>query len=136
METLNLKNDIIVHYVEASSFPEGVLKAHQQLHGFVQHSVQRKYFGISWIGQNGDIVYKAAAEELYPGEFSEHLLPIFTIKQGSYIFIDIKDFMQDVDGIGKAFQILLQEKNIDPQGACVEWYLEDDSTCRCMIRTV
>lgn len=136
METLFLENDIIVHYVEASSFPDGVLEAHQQLHKLVTHNAQRKYFGISWMGQNEEIVYKAAAEESQPGEFSQHLLPTFTIKQGSYIFIDIHDYMQNVEGIGEAFQTLLQEKNIDPQGACVEWYLEDDTTCRCMIRTV
>jgi hypothetical protein len=136
METLNLEKDIIVHYVESSSFPDGVLEAHQKLHGLVEYNVHRKYFGISWMGANDSIIYKAAAEELVSGEFSKHLLPTFTVKQGSYIFIDVKDFMQNIEGIGDAFQTLLQEKNIDPQGACVEWYLEDESTCRCMIRTV
>lgn len=136
MKTFNLEKDIVAHYVEASSFPEGVLKAHQQLHTMVEHNSKRKYLGISWMAQNGDINYKAAAEELFPGEFNQHKLPTYNIKQGSYIFIDVLDFMQNEAGIGEAFQTLLKEKNIDPQGACVEWYLEDDSTCRCMIRTV
>lgn len=136
METLNLEKDIIVHYVDAVSFPAGVLEAHQKLHRLVEYNVHRKYFGISWMGQNAEIVYKAAAEELYSGEFNKHLLPTFIIKQGSYIFIDIQDFMQNTEGIGEAFQTLLRNENVDPQGACIEWYLEDDSTCRCMVRTV
>ena len=51
----------------AKSFPEGILEAHQTLHALVPYSQNRKYFGISR-PENGNIVYKAAAEELIEGE--------------------------------------------------------------------
>jgi hypothetical protein len=38
METRKMDKDIVVFYVEASSFPEGVLAAHQQLHAMVPFS--------------------------------------------------------------------------------------------------
>jgi hypothetical protein len=42
-----LEKDIHVFYVTASSFPNGVLAAHQQLHAYVDYDANRKYFGIS-----------------------------------------------------------------------------------------
>ncbi|MBI3519007.1 MAG: transcriptional regulator [Bacteroidetes bacterium] len=133
MEYLNLEKDITVFYVTASSYPEGVLAAHQQMHGYVTYNEKRNYFGISAPDKTGTIIYKSAAAELEKGEFSKHHLEQFVIKKGTYIFIDIIDFMKDIPAIGKAFEILLSNSNIDSQGCCVEWYLSQSSV-RCMVR--
>ncbi|MDB5155686.1 MAG: putative transcription activator [Mucilaginibacter sp.] len=53
--------------IAASSFPDGVMAAHQQLHALIIYSDDRKYFGLSR-SENGQIIYKAAAEELKNGE--------------------------------------------------------------------
>ena len=133
MQYFKLEKDITVFYVTASSYPNGVLEAHQQMHGYVTYNEKRNSFGISAPDKTGTIIYKSAAEELEKGEFSKHDLPQFVIKKGNYIFIDIVDFMKDIPAIGKAFEVLLSNPDIDPNGCCVEWYLTQ-SNVRCMVR--
>lgn len=133
MDIYTLESDITAYFVTASSFPEGVLAAHQKMHGYVSYNNNRKYFGISAPDKTGKIIYKSAAEELEKGEFSKHNLDTFIIKKGNYIFIDIKDFMKDISLIGKAFQTLLINPTIDPSGCCLEWY-NGQSDVRCMVR--
>lgn len=134
MEKINLENDIRTFCVAADSFPNGVLKAHQTLHSLVPYSNERKYFGLSRM-QAGKIEYKAAAEELIPGELSKHGLTDIIIASGSYQSLLVKDFMKDIDSIGAAFNKLIQLPDIDPQGYCIEWYLSDKDV-RCMVRVV
>ena len=133
MDTFNLEEDIEVFCVTARSFPDDVLEAHQTLHALVPYSPERKYFGISYPDAPGHIIYKAAAEELVPGDLSKHGLEKFVIKKGKYICILINDFMKDIPSIGKAFQELITQPAIDPNGCCVEWYLSEKDV-RCMVR--
>ena len=135
MDTYMLEKDIPLFCKPASSFPEGAKEAHESLHRLVDFSTQRKYFGLSWMDRNGAIVYKAAATELIPGELSKHQFEPFTLRQGNYIYIDVKDFMENIPAIGQAFDLLKKDSRIDPRGAAVEWYL-NDSDVRCMIRIV
>lgn len=133
METYHLEKDIHVYYITATSYPVGILQAHEQMHRYVVYDEKRNYFGISAPDKTGTIIYKSAAEELEKGEFSIHGLPQFVIKKGNYIFIDIKNFMNDIPAIGRAFDKLLLNPNIDPEGYCVEWYLTQNDV-RCMVR--
>jgi predicted transcriptional regulator YdeE len=133
METYQLEQDVHVFCKAATSFPDGILEAHQSLHRLVSFSPQRKYYGISWMDKNGEFVYKAAAEELTPGELSKHNLDPFTIHKGEYVYLDIKNFRDNIPAIGQAFDELKSDKRIDPQGVAVEWYL-NDTDVRCMIR--
>ena len=132
METINLSNDIKVFYITATSFPEGILEAHQKLHALVPFSTERKYFGISR-PEDGVIVYKAAAEELTPGEGEKLDCETMVLKKGNYISIVINDYMKDIPSIQKTFKELLDYPGIDPKGYCVEWYISDKDV-RCMIR--
>jgi len=47
MEDYNIREDIKVMYVKATSFPEGVEMAHQELHKLLTLDDQRRFFGIS-----------------------------------------------------------------------------------------
>ncbi len=133
MNTYKLEEDILVFCKTATSFPGGIKEAHESLHRLVSFSTARRYFGLSWMNEAGDIIYKAAGEELTPGEFSKHGLETFTIRKGEYIYIDVKNFMQNVPAIGQAFDQLKSDKRIDPQGVALEWYL-NETDVRCMIR--
>ena len=133
MEKYALAADIKAMYIEAESFPDGVLKAHQQLHALVQRTASRKYFGISFPDRDGNILYKAGAEEITENEAEELGLKTFVIKKGNYMSIDIPDFMDDIPAIGSAFGKLISHPGIDPNGACIEWYLDDDNV-KCMVR--
>lgn len=133
MQQYKLDKDLTLMYVTASSFPGGVLAAHQKLHSLIPFSGKRKYFGISFPDRTGTIIYKAAAEALTEGEAAEKELETWILKAGTYSAITINNYMDDIPEIGKAFEKLLTHPQLDPQGACVEWYLSDKDV-QCMVR--
>jgi hypothetical protein len=132
MEKMVLDKDIPVFCVTAKSFPDGVLEAHQKLHSLVPFSKERGYFGISRPGK-GVIDFKAAAEEKKEGEAEKLGCERFIIQRGQYIYLIIEDYAKDVQLIGKAFQKLISEPGIDPNGFCVECYLNDKDVS-CMVK--
>lgn len=133
MENYTLKEDINIVCVTAASFPDGILPAFQKLHQLIPG--ERKTYGISRPGKDHKIIYKAGAEELSVGEAEKLHLEKFVLKKGNYISIDIPDFMQNVPAIGKAFEQLLADPRIDTEGACVEWYFNENDV-KCMVRII
>lgn len=133
MEKYQLDREIKVFYIQADSFPAGVMAAWQKLHSLFPEPRERKYFGISWPEDKDAIVYKAATEENYPGEAVKYGCETFLIKKGEYTSTVIVDFMKDVQRIGAAFRELLGNPQIDPGGCCVEVYFNEKDV-RCMVR--
>ena len=131
MEQFAIDKDIHVLCITATSFPDGVMAAHQKIHAIAPG---RKYYGLSR-PEKGEICYKAAAEELHDGEAEAKNCEPFTIPAGKYTGLDIKDFMKNIPSIGKSFQQILQAPNIDPNGYCVEWSF-NDTDVRCMVRII
>lgn len=131
MERYTFNKDITVYCIRATSFPEGILRSHQTLHSKMQYSDERKYFGISR-PENGPIAYRAAASELTPGELGDKGLEKFIVRKGEYVTVAIKDYLKDVTVIGKTFQQLLSQPDIDPNGYCLEWYVSS-SEVWCMV---
>lgn len=133
METIKLDNDITVMYINASSFPDGVMAAHQKLHALIPYSTERKYFGLSRPEGGGGIIYKAAAQVLQSGEAEKLNLETIVVKKGNYISATLHNYMQDPPAIGTTFQQMINRPDIDPEGYCVEWYLSDKDV-QCMVR--
>lgn len=134
MEKINLEHDIKVFYVTATSFPQGIGEATQKLHSLFPFSKERKIFGLSRPENNEEIIYRAAAQEMFEGEAEKLNCETLTIPKGTYIAISVNDFRKDVMSIDRAFQQLLKQPNLDPQGYCVEQYATDKETVTCMIR--
>jgi predicted transcriptional regulator YdeE len=132
MEKILINDDIKIFYITAKSFPDGIMDAFNELHASVPASNNRIYYGISR-PENGKITYKAAVEELYNGEAEKLGFEKMVIKKGHYACSTIKDFMKNTPEIGKAFQELLTSPNLDPNGFCVEWYLNDQDVM-CLVR--
>jgi len=132
MDAITLNNDIKVFYTTAKSFPDGIMEAHKTLHTLVPFSTERKYFGISR-PENGVIVYKAATEEMNQGEAQKLNCPTLVLKKGKYICLTINDYRKDLQSIGRSFKELLSYPGLDPEGYCVEWYL-NERVVNCMIR--
>lgn len=124
--------DIKVFYITATSFPQGILGAHEKLHSLIPFSTERKYFGVSR-PENGAIVYRAAAEEINEGEAERLQCKTLVLKKGSYISLILNDYMKDLPAIERTFKQLLSHPGIDPQGYCVEWYLNNKDV-KCMVR--
>ena len=49
------------------------------------------------------------------------------------LLFSINNYMKDIPAIGNAFQQLTALPDIDAQGYCVEWYLNDKDV-KCMVR--
>jgi len=132
METITFDSDIKVFYVTAISFPDGIMEAHQKLHELIPASPDRIIFGISR-PENGQIVYRAAAEEIFQGEAERLHCETLILKKGNYISLTIHNFINDIQRIGHSFTELLSNPDIDPEGYCVELYLNEKDV-KCMIR--
>lgn len=133
METISIEKDIKVFYVSAKSFPDGIMEAHRNLHSIVPFSNDRKYFGLSRPENNSGIVYRAATEEIQEGEAEKYNCESLIIKKGNYISKVISNYRENFQNIGVAFHQLLANPDIDPQGYCVEWYLNENDV-NCMVR--
>lgn len=133
MEKYILDRDVPLICVTADSFPNGVMAAHQKLHGLVPADSGRMYYGLSRPEGGGPIVYRAAVEEASDGEAEKLGCERLVLKKGIYISIFIQDFCDNPPSIGMAFQQLISEHGIDPDGICVEMYLTERDV-RCMVR--
>ncbi|HEY6899200.1 MAG TPA: hypothetical protein VI233_01095 [Puia sp.] len=133
MEQYTLDHDIKLLCIPAANFPEGVAAAHRKLHSLLPLTERRTTFGISWPDGKGSLVYKAGAEEAYPGETEKLGGETFIVRKGKYISIMIHDYMSNIPAFGKAFKELCSDPRIDPHGAAVEMYLNDREV-RCMVR--
>ncbi len=134
MELFELKQGIDVFCIRAPSFPEGVTHPHKSLHALISYSKKRTYFGISYPNPEEGIIHLAAANELKIGELRAHGLEEFRIEKGTYISITSYNFMERIPKIGEAFNKLMAHPQIDPNGFCLEWYLNEND-CRCMIKS-
>lgn len=135
IEKYVLENDIKVFYIKAKSFPDGVLEAHQKLHSLISENKKRNYYGLSKPVENGKIVYKASAEELFDGEAEKLNCETFVIEKGNYSSILIENYLENIENIGKAFQKLLKDPNLDPDSFCVEIYLGKNDI-RCLVKVL
>lgn len=134
MDPYYLNTDIKVLCVEASSFPQGITAAFEKLNSLIQSLEPRRIFGISYGNSNGNIIYKAAAEEKLKDEAVRLGCERFIIQKGEYISIYIADFMNEIPRIGQAFQRLLTDPRIDRNGCCIEMYLNNNKDVICLVR--
>lgn len=133
MQTYQRKNDIRLFGVQAASFPDGVQQAWQDLHKRLPSTKGRNFYGISHGTANGKIVYTACVEEIYDGEGEAYGCKPFTLPQGEYMGEAIPDFMHQIEKIGAVFQALLARDDYDPNGVCVEQYLNETDVV-CMLK--
>lgn len=133
MKTITLVNDVEIFYVTASSFPEGIPAAFDELEKRVSSLSGRKRYGISRPENVGAIVYKAAVAAEYAGEGKKYGCETMRILHGEYISIDVNDYPNHIMDIGCAFRDLLADPRIDPNGYCVEEYF-NETDMRCIVR--
>jgi len=135
METYFLKHDIKLVCVNANSFPEGIPSAFAQLNQIIGSSSGRKLYGISHGAEKGKTIYKAGTEVQNDSEATRLKLDTFVVKQGEYIGTRIINYPDHLESIGKTFEKLLTNPRLDPEGCCVEMYLNEKDV-QCMVRLV
>lgn len=134
MTTYTFESDLTVYCLTATSFPAGIAEIYDKLHATYPPGNGRTYFGLSWPDGRGSLIYKAAVsltgEDGIP---ADPAFERFVIKKGTYLREDILNFMNDVQSIGRLFQHMIKEPGIDPNGYCLEMYLNPKDV-RCMVR--
>ena len=133
METYTLKNDIEAFGFKVKTFPNGIGDAFDKLIEMVPEGLNRSYYGISYMTPDNEVVYIAAVEEKNKGEAERNKCDRYTIEQGKYIAVTVKDWRQKTDTIKDVFHAMMNEKNIDHSKPCVEWYKNDDEML-CMLK--
>ena len=132
MEAYRIEKDITVICLTADSFPDGIESAHKTLLSILPSPEQRTVYGISYPGEKGNIIYKAAAEQLQEGEAEAYGLETFVIRKGNYMGELLLNFGEDKGRVSSTFQKLLALPALDPRGYCLELYLSDKDM-RCMV---
>ncbi len=134
MEAYSIEKDITTLCLTADSFPEGVEAAHTKLHSLLPSLEQRTAYGISWSDGKGGIIYKAAVSRLREDEAETDGLETFVIRKGEYMSELLLNYREDMDRVNSTFQQLLALPELDPEGYCLELYL-NDKDMRCMVPT-
>jgi len=131
MEVYTLENDLELFCVTARSFPHEIKEAFDRLVRLIGGTDGRTFFGISYQTDRGEIIYKAAVQELQPGEGEELGCESFRLEKGDYITETLINWMEDPRSIGTTFMKMVDSlpETIFP---CVEWYKGDD--VMCMVR--
>jgi hypothetical protein len=135
MEKYNLDRDIKIFYVTAISFPAGVGGAFQKLLSFLPAPGERILYAISSPNEKGEIIYKAAAEEAFPGEGEQNGCETFLIKKGTYWSELLIDRKKDESSVGRTFHQLLKHPDLDKNGYCLEIY-PNETDVRCLVPLV
>ncbi len=130
MQIYKLDQDIPVLCESAATFPDDIKGSFERLQAKCQST--RTMYGLSRM-EGGKIVYKAAAERQATDDAAAMACETFDIPKGSYFYIDVVDWPSNIPAIGQAFDTLCTQSEIDPQGYCVEWYMNNKDV-RCMIR--
>ncbi len=124
-----INEDIVLVCLEATSFPDGILEAFDDLKNKIgPGSITRTYFGISR-PYKGKIVYRAASSENFQGEAEKLHLEKVILPKGEYETLEVKEWESNMSRIGEAFDKLLMNPRLDPQSYCIEWYLGKDVLC-------
>ncbi|SEW39278.1 transcriptional regulator [Chitinophaga arvensicola] len=132
MEPYTLTNDIEVFYVRATTFPEGIKPAFEKLVSLLPSMAGRHLYGISRPENNQGIVYRAAVNAKYPGEGAKYGCESFTIRKGTYMTEVLKNYEENMMQVSQTFDALLEQPHLDPQGYCLEEYI-NDTDMRCMV---
>jgi hypothetical protein len=56
------------------------------------------------------------------------------ISEGNYYYTDLINYYNDIPKIGIVFNEMIQLENIDPNGYCIEWYMNEGKDMRCLVK--
>jgi predicted transcriptional regulator YdeE len=132
MELYNLPEDLNLIGKQVETFPNGIKEVFEDL--VKDFGADRDYYGISWFGEHGEILYYAMTRPAPAVEAREDLVTIM-IPEGDYLAETIHDWMSKTDCIKDAFHEMLMDRKPSLTHPCIEWY-KSDTEMVCMVRAV
>jgi predicted transcriptional regulator YdeE len=135
MEKYYLQNDLNVFGMQVKTFPKGIGEAFEALIKMISGKFDRDYFGISYMTDDGGIVYYAAAVEKQQGEAEKYNCERYILEKGDYLTIPVKEWRMKTDCIKEVFHEIMLNPGVDKTKPAVEWYYNDDEMM-CMIKMI
>jgi len=126
-----IRDDIQLVCITVTSFPEGIGEVFKKLEHEFSETAAEGYYGISWMADDGQIIYKAAAVK--PESYPENTYESYELKKGTYLAVTIENWMQNLLQITEAFRFLMKDERFRNGSHCIEWY-KSDELVYCMFR--
>src|SRR4051812_7264772 len=101
MELIELKNDLNVIGLELEKFPNGISELFDELINRVPEGFNRSFYGLSHMGKDGGMVYRAAAEARNNNEWQILNLNQYVIEKGKYLSIPVLDWRKNLQKINE-----------------------------------
>ncbi len=121
-----LTENILVFYVQAESFPQGITESFNKLDNLLGNKRDHHIYGITLC--DGDkLIYRACAKENFEGEATTLGLPIYTIPKGKYLYATLNKWLENLAQIPGIFDELMKQPNVKEQTICLEDYTSADT---------
>jgi predicted transcriptional regulator YdeE len=133
MKEVQINEELRLSCIKATSFPQGIVPAFTNLEQKIGGASGRAFYGLSRGNKNG-IDYWAAVLSKH-GEKLPAGLEEIVIAPGTYLTAQLSNWRGNEVIIGQTFQKMLDEPRLDPDGYCIEKYLDDDDVI-CMVRII
>src|SRR5690606_6817670 len=132
MDRYHQKHDVIVWGIELRTFPVGIGEAFDKLINMLG-GFNRSMYGISFMSDEGQMMYIAAVEEKQPGEGEQYNCQRYTIEKGEYYTVTLKDWRTKTDQINNVFHEMMATVRVNRMKPAVEWYRNNDEMM-CMLK--
>lgn len=113
--------DVNLGVSRADKFPEGIMAAWETLESKLPSLKGRRFYGLT-VCEGDGLAYFAGVETADDEEIARLGLPAMAIKGGRYARAKLTDWQNHKDEIGKVFDQLMQDYDMDPNGASIEFY--------------
>src|SRR5471030_2274474 len=120
-----IAEDIIVLYVQAETFREGIPTAFEKLSAIPGGLKDRHVYGIS-ICIGDEMVYRACVKENFKGEGEQLGMPIYIIPKGKYLYATLHNWRENIHQVPVLFEGFMGMSNIKKQTICLEDYVSDN----------
>lgn len=113
--------DVNLVVSRADRFPEGIEAAWSTLESKLTSLKGRGFYGLT-VCEGDGLAYFAGVETADDEEIARLGLPAMAIKGGRYARAKLLDWQNHKDEIGKIFDQLMRDYDMDPNGASIEFY--------------
>jgi hypothetical protein len=121
-----LAEDIVVMYVQAETFPQGIPDSFKKLEEIPGGLKDRHVYGISaCVGDK--MIYRACIKENFKGEGEQVGLSTYAIPKGKYLYATLNNWRENLDQVPLLFEGFMDMPGIKKQTICLEDYISDDT---------
>lgn len=130
MDSHTFQEDTPVFCLTSPNGRQGIDEAMTALKSLLPADGRRHFYGIFWPGRDGG-TFKVAASRLDSDPEAEHL-GTFIIQNGPYNSFYLTDYRSQPGLVEKTFEILRGQHEVDPEGYCLEWYVNEHDV-KCLV---